>query len=324
MLEKLFDSDDLPRPDRLDAWCDIVSRSLIPNVFDVDDPANFRASLRASDFGPARITAMAYSPLRTSRPPGLIRRSDPELYVIGLVRSGRQGIAQLGREAMLMKGELVLYSTSRPFETRVDDAGSTGGSIVAHFPRNTLPLPANKVDRLLSVRLPGTTGMGGLLAAYLTQLAFGDGSYRRGDAPRLGMVTLDLITALLAHHLDAENNLPAETRERALIAQVRAFIVENLGDPDLSPGRVASSHHVSLRYLQRLFQQHGNSVSAWIREQRLERARRDLADPALVSHPVHAISARWGFTHPAAFSRAFRAAYGISPRGYRHLFRPVT
>ncbi|MFF5564692.1 helix-turn-helix domain-containing protein [Streptomyces sp. NPDC012623] len=59
-------------------------------------------------------------------------------------------------------------------------------------------------------------------------------------------------------------------------------------------------------------------VSATIRHQRLERARHDLADPALRTVPVHGIAARWGFGHPAAFSRAFRAAYGVPPADYRH------
>ena len=30
-----------------------------------------------------------------------------------------------------------------------------------------------------------------------------------------------------------------------------------------------------------------------------------------------AIGARWGLLDPASFSRAFRAAYGVSPREYR-------
>ena len=71
-------------------------------------------------------------------------------------------------------------------------------------------------------------------------------------------------------------------------------------------------------YLHRLFQHDGITVAAWIREQRLERARRDLADPALRAVPVHQIAARWGFSHAAVFSRAFRAGYGVAPNDYRH------
>lgn len=56
----------------------------------------------------------------------------------------------------------------------------------------------------------------------------------------------------------------------------------------------------------------------WVREQRLERARRDLGDPTQRDRPVHEISHRWGFAHHATFSRVFRARYGMTPSEYRH------
>ena len=61
----------------------------------------------------------------------------------------------------------------------------------------------------------------------------------------------------------------------------------------------------------------GLSVMAWIRRQRLERARRDLTDADLRTMPVHAIARRWGFSQHSVFTRAFRAAYGISPSDQR-------
>jgi hypothetical protein len=64
-------------------------------------------------------------------------------------------------------------------------------------------------------------------------------------------------------------------------------------------------------------QEHDMTVAAWIRSRRLDRCRRDLADPGLWARPVSAIGARWGFPDGAHFSRVFRAAYGIPPREYR-------
>ncbi|SNT64906.1 AraC-type DNA-binding protein [Streptosporangium subroseum] len=322
MLEKVFDSEELPQADRLDAWHDSVSHWLTPNVFTVDQPAEFRASLQAADLGPAQVVTMTYSSMRTSRTPKMIRRSDPEMYVVGLTLWGRQAIAQAGRDTALGECDLVLYSTFQPFETQVRADDGTAGSVVAHIPRALLLLPSDKVDRLLATRLPGRTGMGALFSQFLTHLATGDGDYGPDDDIRLGTVTLDLFTALLAHHLDAGAQVPVDSRERVLITQIRAFISRHLGDQRLSPETVASAHHISLRYLQRLFQQNGHTVSAWIRDQRLEHARRDLADPASFLSPIQAIAIRWGFAHPAAFSRAFRAAYGMSPRDYRHHFHP--
>ncbi|MGO4429032.1 helix-turn-helix transcriptional regulator, partial [Streptomyces sp. MCAF7] len=76
--------------------------------------------------------------------------------------------------------------------------------------------------------------------------------------------------------------------------------------------------HISVSYLHRLFREHGSTtVSSWIRRQRLEAVRRDLADPLLRATPIHRIAARRGFSHAAVFSRAFRAAYGLPPKDYR-------
>ncbi|WP_157869187.1 helix-turn-helix domain-containing protein, partial [Streptomyces atriruber] len=79
----------------------------------------------------------------------------------------------------------------------------------------------------------------------------------------------------------------------------------------------AAAHHISTRYLHRLFQDQGLTVSSWIRRLRLERCRRALANPTLAAVPVGAIAARWGFAQPAVFTRAFRAAYGLTPSEVR-------
>ncbi|CAM5589813.1 Helix-turn-helix domain-containing protein OS=Streptomyces alboniger OX=132473 GN=CP975_02665 PE=4 SV=1 [Streptomyces alboniger] len=82
---------------------------------------------------------------------------------------------------------------------------------------------------------------------------------------------------------------------------------------------IAAAHHISLSYLHQIFKEDtpGQTVAAWIRDQRLEGARRDLADPNLGSTPVHTIATRWGMVRASDFGRAFRSAYGVSPMEYR-------
>jgi AraC-like DNA-binding protein len=162
--------------------------------------------------------------------------------------------------------------------------------------------------------------MNAILARYLTSIATAIGNAEVGEreAKRLGEVALDLAAATLAAQVDAEDQLGPETRRQALLARIEAFIEHNLGDPDLTPTVIAAHHHISLGYLHRLFQPRELTVAAWIRRQRLERARADLADLRLRARPLHAIAAQWGFRHAADFSRAFRAAHGLPPGDYRH------
>jgi len=141
--------------------------------------------------------------------------------------------------------------------------------------------------------------------------------YGAADGARLGTTLVDLLTAALAARLDREDEIPSDSRQQALRRRVHAFIEQRLGDPELTPGTIAAAHHVSVRYLYKLFEDRPSGVAAWIRQRRLERSRRDLLDPALADRPVSAIAARWGLTDPAAFSRLFRAAYGVPPLEYR-------
>uniref|UniRef100_UPI002FDB9A21 helix-turn-helix transcriptional regulator n=1 Tax=Streptomyces sp. IBSBF 2806 TaxID=2903529 RepID=UPI002FDB9A21 len=162
-------------------------------------------------------------------------------------------------------------------------------------------------------------GVGALLTGFLTGLEQQADVLQPSDAPRLGSVLIDLLSAWFAQVLEAEDALTPETRRRALTTRIRAFIRQNLHDPELTPPVVAAAHHISLSYLHQLFQEdvRGETVAAWIRAQRLEGARRDLADPNLSSTPVHTIATRWGMVRASDFTRAFRGTYGMSPTEYR-------
>ncbi|HEY0286294.1 MAG TPA: helix-turn-helix domain-containing protein [Pseudomonas sp.] len=91
----------------------------------------------------------------------------------------------------------------------------------------------------------------------------------------------------------------------------------HLADPDLSLGRVASEHHVSPRYVQKLFEASGSSFVSYVRVRRLERCRCELGNPEYRHLSVSDICFRWGFNDAAHFSRVFRNTFGVAPREYR-------
>ncbi|MGW3680721.1 AraC-like ligand-binding domain-containing protein [Streptomyces prasinus] len=312
-----FKTKDLPVAERFGSWHDMTANALIPNAIRSDHEADFRASARVLDLGGVQVSALAYPSLETRRTTKLIRRSDPESYQLMLNLRGSHRLLQSGRDTTSGPGEVLLYDTSRPWQGWAAADQDTVGGVMVQFSRALLPLPANKVDQLTAVRLPGCEGMGAVLSGYLTQLVTGAATYTAADGARLATCTLDLFTAFLAHHLDATASMPPQTHHRALLMEIHAFIQQHLGDPDLSPGMIAAAHHISLRSLHRLFQDQDTTVAGWIRARRLERCRRDLADPLLSNQPIHALTARWGFADPAHFSRAFRAVYGLGPQDYR-------
>ncbi|MFE4172139.1 helix-turn-helix domain-containing protein [Streptomyces sp. NPDC056909] len=319
-----FKTSYLPAAERFGHWCDLTSDSIVPNKLRSDHASDFRAALRLLDLGMVQISALTYPPLEISRHAKLIRQSDPEQYQLMLNLRGRHRIVQGGSDTTIGAGELTLYDTSRPLHGSAHaDSGLVEG-ILVQFPRALLTLPADRVRPLTAERLSGRDGVGALLVGYLRQLVAGIGSYTAADGPRLATVTVDLLTALCAHHLDAERAMPPEGHRRVLFLRIHAFIEQHLADPGLTPAAVAAACQISLRQLHRLFREQDRTVAAWIRHRRLESCRRDLVDPTLSRRPIHATAARWGFTDPANFSRVFRTAYGVTPGDYRRTARTDT
>ncbi|MFJ9417677.1 helix-turn-helix domain-containing protein [Streptomyces sp. NPDC101227] len=319
-METVFDSAWLPAQERAEAWRETTALALVTTKVKLADPGSFDACLRTMSLGFPQVTAMSYGPLVSQRTPAMIRRSDPEQYQIALVRSGSQGIEQARNRSRLGAGELVFYDSSRPFEAVVG-AGcqARSASLLLQFPKRLLPLPEAKVTRLLAVPLSGTQGVGRLFAQFMAGLVDEHATYVPGDLARLGNTALDLATAVLAHHLDEGAAVPLRSPQQVLFLRIASFIDQHLRAPELGPTTVASAHGLSLRSLHRLFQQHNTSVSAYIKGRRVDRCRRDLADPGLRHLTVHAIGARWGFPRPADFSRAFRGVVGMSPSQFRAL-----
>ncbi|MEV0218147.1 AraC family transcriptional regulator [Streptomyces sp. NPDC050704] len=322
MIGTVFRSDDVPVENRFDYWSELVHRAIAPSHITSAHAADFWAEQRLMELGPVMVWPVSVLPSRFRRTEKLVRQSDPEMYHLSLVLGGGLGLDHIGRTDVYGPRDLWVTDTSEPYEVRPPNDGDrrviTG--VAVDFPKALLPLSPDRIRALLGRRLSGQEGTGALLTGFLTGLDQQADSLRPSDAPRLGSVLIDLLAAWFAQVLDAEDALSPETRHRTMTAHIRAFIRQNLHDPELTPPVIAAAHHISLSYLHRLFQEQGRgeTVAAWIRARRLEGACRDLADPALRATPVHTIAARWGLPPGSAFTRVFRTAYGLSPMEYRH------
>jgi AraC-like DNA-binding protein len=307
-------ADAVPAAARPDYWRHVVDQTLGPLEVRMPPGRDLRDRLLVGDAGAVRVAQLTSGrPGGADRRPHHIRRLDRDVCKIDVLASGRGVVAQDGREASLGPGDFAFVDLSRPAHWTM----SAMRVVAVVFPRALLPLPQGEVAGLTAVRFPGDEGTGALVSSLARQLVGHLDDWGAADGARLGTAVLDLLTVALAARLDRGREVPPDIRQRALLQRVHAFVEARLGDPGLSPATIAAAHHVSLRYLYKLFETEPTGVAAWIRERRLERCRRDLLDPALAERPVSAVAARWGLTNAAHFSRAFRAAYGLSPLAYR-------
>jgi AraC-like DNA-binding protein len=288
---------------------------------------DFTADMRRLELGPVTLLRTSFPTTRFRRTASMVRQLDPEVYSLTLLLDGGMALTRGSEPTTTFgPGELHLAHSSQPFDLQAFGARSADrgerpvDAVGIDFPASLLPLPAHRLRNVLGRGFSGREGTCALLSDFVVGLDRHASALGPAEAPRLGTVVVDLVAAWLAREVEAEAEVPEDARRRAMMESIRAFIRRNLHDPELSPAVIATEHHISVSYLHRVFtqQSRGETVAAWIRSQRLEQARRDLGDPALRATPIHTVAARWGIPRASDFSRAFQAAYGLSPREYRH------
>jgi AraC-like DNA-binding protein len=261
------------------------------------------------------------SAMQASRTPALIGKSDPDMCKINLAIGGEGVFEQEGRESRLTPGEFLLMDLGRPSHLAV---GQWHEISIVMFPRQLLPVRHKRVRELTAVRFSAGDPHAALVASLTRELVRHLDSYESARDARIGTEFLDLLALAVATRIDRVSTVPAESRQHAMMLRVQAFIEHHLGDPGLSPAMIAAAHNISTRTLHKLFEAEEHTIAASIRRRRLERCRQDLLDPGLLSRPVSAVGARWGFHDAAGFSRAFRAAYGVPPSEYRAIQADVS
>jgi AraC-like DNA-binding protein len=119
---------------------------------------------------------------------------------------------------------------------------------------------------------------------------------------------------LLLAAMGAASAADAENYLSVTAVTARRFIDEHLANPDLAPAAIARAMNISVRTLYRAFGETDESLMAYVRRQRLRRARAQLINPEA---RVADVAARWQFSDTSHFIRQFKALYGTTPAAYK-------
>ncbi|WP_229075035.1 helix-turn-helix domain-containing protein [Actinoplanes sp. DH11] len=310
----------LAPPDRADAIRSLVWQSVVQVEIDHHVPAaDMSVSLILGSCGDLGVCATRATATTVRRTPRLARTDTEPMIFLSLQRSGSSIVVQHGREAVLTPGDFAVYDTSSPYSLLFD------GGIDATFfriPRAVLALPDAAIRDTAAVRISSANPLAGLTSQYLARLADDPVILSGGYGAAAAIPTIELIRAALTVQL-GDDGLRREPLESTLAARILADMRAHLADPELSPAAVAARHHISVRYLHRILQRESIRFGEWVRHHRLEGTRRDLVNDGRAGTPVAAVARRWGFTDAAHFSKAFRTAYGMSPRQWRATSDPA-
>ncbi|NDU73125.1 helix-turn-helix domain-containing protein [Actinomadura sp. DSM 109109] len=327
-MPTLADTSDHPARDQAEYWRHLISSAFGPFHVQPRAPGGFAARLRGRALGPVEsgdVHAPAHNVRRSARQ---IARDTRECYKLGLVLRGSCVLRQNGRRAEVGVGDVVFYDLTRPVEISFD----AHRIFTVVIPHSAVPLPQERLAGFGGTLLGGRARTGRLVSAFLGALAESGAEDAGGGAdgaaqepPRaaadeiyarhLGGALVELVTGAAGEWLGAPPSPEPEGAE--MLRAIEEWIEARLHDPALSPAAIAAAHHISVRQLYRVFAPSGTTVARYVRTRRLEHCRRELGDPFLGTQRIGAIANRWGLPDAAAFSRAFRAAYGQTPSDYR-------
>jgi AraC-like DNA-binding protein len=298
---------------KLEFWNDTICDTFTPNVSDPRDPRNFTGRLTRTKVGEFRVAEVYSDPQHVRHSRALVARTRAAMFFLHMQLDGESLNRQDGREAHLLPGDFTLCDTTRPYEILFDKPNRM---FVLGIPDTLMRRHLACPENVVAIPMSGQQGLPGLLSHFLR--GFWRQCHEDIDpvvAPKLTRAILDLTasayTAVPRSHAD-RSSLATAHRNRIV-----NFIEAHLGDPDLTPMKVAQACQMTPRYLHHLFSQESETVARYILRRRLEECSRALTQPAQRGRTVTSIAFDYGFNSPTHFGRVFRARYGVTPREYR-------
>ena len=312
-MTTILSTDGMAHGEREAFWRQALSETFVPMTVAAVTQDRFGGLIRSDWIGRlmvAEVASTAQDIQRTSRE---ISRTDAAYLQIATVYRGVGRVAQDGREAVLGTGGFAVFETTRPFRWTFGGDWDVGAFTL---PRGSVGLSEAESRLLTARRLDGQSGITGVVSRFLRDLGRHADSLSGSQSERILADLGDLVVTLLGDWAD-DSEVGRSSLQRSLMLRIKDYIECRLADPTLGPDEIAAAVNISTRYLHQLFAGEHRSVSQYVRGLRLEQCRRDLLDPRLADQSVATIAFGWGFGDLSGFNRAFKAAFGATPREVR-------
>jgi len=220
---------------------------------------------------------------------------------------------QFGREVPLERGDAIaLCGSDRGTLT----TSRSGRICTLEFARGAL-MPLLKDPRQSCARrIPKDSMPLRLLRGYV-EAAHSGFSSDNADLPELAIAHMHDLAAMALGATQEADVLASSRGVRA--ARLQAIKTDLLAriNRDIELDALAARHGVSGRYIRMLFESEGTSITEFIREERLTRARSMLLSPRFATRKVADVAYEVGFNDLSYFNRAFRRRFGRSPSEVR-------
>ena len=254
--------------------------------------------------------------VRFARTRNLLDDGCDDLVLISATR-GTVRVTQGSKAIDLTAGQMCLTEMN---VVGTADLKSGGGFTTARFPRRLLLQVAPSAESQLARPLGHDRPLGAMIDRYF-QLC----NDVAGDLDVLGQKAAaqhlaDLVGLLLGTRGEQKDLIGQGGFSAARLNLMKADVLRNLDQSDLTIESVARTCALSGRQAQRLFASAGTTFSEFVLEQRLLLARRLLLQEQGRHRKVSDIAYTAGFNDLSYFHRSFRRRFGMTPSNMRTEF----
>lgn len=302
-----------PARQRLRYWESYTTSELVGLRCSTYAEEGLNARQRNFDLGALRIADIVGNEHVVERTMPIVRRHPKHALFACLLLEGEAFFYQSGRCTLVHSGDLILYGTEKPY---LYGFTRPMRQLMIDIKADELFDSGDEVSQASLLRIDGGLRAGQLLIQPLREriLGFIDHPLSTSAAPLHEELRASL-RLLLRPRGHANSRGDDATALRLLRAE--RFIAEHLADRELDAEAVARHMAMSLRNLNRVFEQHACSVTQWIWQERLALAHRQLADRAHASRAIGDIALGCGFSTQAHFAREFKQRYQLTPTQHR-------
>jgi AraC-like DNA-binding protein len=303
----VFTTADLPRADRLDMWN--AAFGALNDIHALPEQDN-EALVHNENWalGGMILSVNSVSPARFERRAAHARRDGCDHWVIRVLRHGSNQLRFGDFAGVVQPGQPLLFSMHETWTSCWDRAEWVSLTI----PRDLDPQLSVGLSRLHQGPIQGPLGalFGDLLLALPARLR----DCNPQEAGALAEAARAFVAGCLAGGRAAAAPHPGPGMPQK--ERVRRAIRQHIGSARLTPDRLAVLAGLSRSSLYRLFEAEGG-VARYVQSVRLSMAQLAICDPAQARESIAAIAEAHGFPDPSVFARAFKQAYGVTPREAR-------
>lgn len=295
---------------RLATW-----RQMVPDLFpgmNLDEcPETLRhGSVQHTRLAGSHAWMIDSSPLRVNYCPINSPHVNIDYLSIMLQLQGNTRVGQGERDCRMGPGDLCFLDNLAAFTMEVDDHHSR--FLAWQLPRDSVLKHHPHFEHVTAWNFDGSADCSEMITHNILQTLKSSPLLK----PHQQIVALNSFIQLLGMMEIPADLITGQGHWR--ITRALTLIDEDFSDPGFNADHVASEQHISRRQLDRMFQDSvGMTITARIWKQRLDHAANLLGDPQHAGRSITDIALSCGFEDAAHFTRSFKKAHGLTPRGYR-------